>query len=313
MSGWLDTSLHPWVTRRLGLMLVVLGAALLPATVALGWVAQRPARQVWRLELVEVPAGTFQMGSPEGEDERDPGEARHEVRIERPFLIARTELTQGQYRAVMGVNPSVEELDGISLLGEELPVQNVSWLDAVALCNRLSEREGLRPAYEVLGDEVSWDRDADGYRLPTEAEWEYAARAGLDKKYGAVEADGEVCGVGNVADRKAREAFALEWGFDCDDGHAGLAPVGSFAANPWGVYDTAGNVWEWTWDRYAAYITGEVVDQGGLSGGVPRVSRGGSFVAPPWRVRVADRVGDDPSNRRDLLGFRLARSLPSAL
>jgi sulfatase modifying factor 1 len=313
MSGWLDTSLHPWVTRRLGLMLVALGAALLPATVALGWVAQRPARQVWRPELVEVSAGTFQMGSPEGEEGRDPDEARHEVRIERPFLIARTELTQGQYRAVMGVNPSTEAWRGVSLLGYDLPVQNVSWLDAVALCNRLSELEGLRPAYQVQGDEVTWDREADGYRLPTEAEWEYAARAGLDKKYGAVDADEEVCGVGNMADRKAREAFALEWGFDCDDGHAGLAPVGSFAANPWGLYDTAGNVWEWTWDRYAADITGEVVDRGGPSGGVPRVNRGGSFHAHPRNVRVANRDGGDPSYRFDVLGLRLARSLPSAL
>jgi formylglycine-generating enzyme required for sulfatase activity len=268
---------------------------------------QRPA-------MVRIEAGRFMMGSPPDEAGRDPDETQHEVLIPRPFELSTTEVTQAQYVAVMGDNPSAPEWVGESLLGDDLPVQNVTWLQAVELCNRLSALEGLGPAYTITGSEVTWDRDAEGYRLPTEAEWEYAARAGSALVYGLVGEPTEVCRVGNVLDQSFKTRFGTDLeSFDCTDGYAVLAPVGRFAPNRWGLYDMVGNVWEWTWDRYAADITSLGVDGGGPSGGVPRVDRGGSFDAHPGYVRVADRVGDDPSDRFGNLGLRLARSLPSAL
>ena len=121
-------------------------------------------------ELVLINGGTFQMGSPESEMQRETDETQHEVTVS-DFYIGRYEVTQEQYEKVMGDNPS-------NFSGENLPVENVTWYDAIEYCNRLSEQEGLTPVYTVDGENVSWDRSANGYRLPTEAEWEYAARAG---------------------------------------------------------------------------------------------------------------------------------------
>ena len=121
-------------------------------------------------EFVLISGGTFQMGSPEEEAWRSEDEVRHTVTVS-GFYMSAYELTQAEYQEITGENPS-------SFLGDDLPVENISWLDAVAYCNARSEREGLTPAYTVDGTDVTWDRSADGYRLPTEAEWEYACRAG---------------------------------------------------------------------------------------------------------------------------------------
>ena len=119
--------------------------------------------------MVLINGGTYTMGSPENEAERDADEVQHEVTVD-SFYMARTELTQEAYQAVMGSNPSENQ-------GGDLPVENITWYDAIAYCNALSEAEGLTPCYTVTDSTVVWDRSADGYRLPTEAEWEYAARA----------------------------------------------------------------------------------------------------------------------------------------
>lgn len=121
-------------------------------------------------EFVLVQGGTFQMGSPDEEAWRSEDEVRHTVTVS-DFYMSAYELKQAEYQEVTGENPS-------SFSGEDLPVENISWLDAVSYCNARSEREGLTPAYTVDGPDVTWDRSADGYRLPTEAEWEYACRAG---------------------------------------------------------------------------------------------------------------------------------------
>ena len=281
-------------------------------------VARGPCGPRLRIDTVSFGPASFVMGSPGDEVGRDGDEGQHTVRVPRRFALATTEVSQGLYRAVMGVNPSYEG-NGI---GDELPVNRVSWLDAVKFCTKLSVSQGLRPAYTAPGevdtwedaDAVRWDPEADGWRLPTEAEWELAARAAGNEAYGSTSDPAQVCTFANVADEAAKAAgvgWSEEW-FPCGDGFAKLAPVGSLAPQA-GLHQMLGNVWEWTWDRYAEDITGERVDRGGPSVGVHRVGRGGSFGDPPRNVQVADRGEVDPSYRRPGVGFRLARSLPSAL
>ena len=120
--------------------------------------------------FVLIKGGTFQMGSPEDEAWRSSDETQHSVTVS-DFYMSQYELTQAEYEAVMGENPS-------NFSGDDLPVETITWLDAITYCNTRSEQEGRTPVYTVEGQNVSWDRSADGYRLPTEAEWEYACRAG---------------------------------------------------------------------------------------------------------------------------------------
>lgn len=121
-------------------------------------------------DFVLIKGGTFKMGSPESENWRGNDETQHEVTIN-DFYISRYEVTQAEYKSVMNNNPS-------NFHGDDLPVENVSWLEAVKYCNARSEKENLTPVYKIEGNKVTWDTEADGYRLPTEAEWEYACRAG---------------------------------------------------------------------------------------------------------------------------------------
>lgn len=247
-----------------------------------------------RLEMVPIPPGRFWMGSDAGEpgafDDEHP---RHEVVIA-AFQMGRVPVTQRQYREVMGKNPS-------SIAGDELPVIDVSWEDAIRFCNALSERDGLTPAYRVDGGEVHWDRSAEGYRLPTEAEWEYAARGH----------DGRIYPWGNVP-----PSDQLCW--DGDDNElgrgkrAGPSPVGMYpsGASPFGLLDMAGNVLEWCWDRYGPYrkMTHPDANPTGPTGGEFRVLRGGSWfsISPAW-VRAADREHHEPSWHGSRVGFRCAR------
>ena len=158
----------------------------------------------------------------------------------------------------------------------EHPVTEVSWWDSIRFCNALSESEGLRPAYRIDGDRVDWDRAADGYRLPSEAEWEYACRAGTTgPRYGRL--DDIAWYRGNSAER--------------------IQPVGRKAANPWGLFDMLGNVWEWCFDIYDAEVYGDY-----------RVLRGGGWFDEPWSCRASVRRRSMPTLRIDDLGFRLARN-----
>ncbi|MCB9762746.1 MAG: SUMF1/EgtB/PvdO family nonheme iron enzyme [Alphaproteobacteria bacterium] len=255
-----------------------------------------------RPAMVDIPAGRFMMGSPDGEDGHDDDEVLHEVLLTRSFLMAETEVTQGQYRAVMGVDPMQgEEFCEQAGLGHDLPVVCVSWLDAVAFCNRLSELEGLTPAYVVEGEGVRQVPEADGYRLPTEAEWEFAARAGTADRWAGTDEASELARFANL-------------GGD-EDGYSRLAPVreGSLEANGWGLHHMSGNAWEWVWDWYTTDISDLQLDPVGPSDGSNRVIRGGSWRNSPARARVATRSWGPPSRRLGYLGFRVSRSLPSAL
>lgn len=189
---------------------------------------------------------------------------------DRDYAIGATQVTQAQWRAVMGSNPS-------HFKGEDRPVELVSWYDAVTFCNKLSELERFEPCYVLAGRAVSWPkgRSCTGYRLPTEAEWEYAARAGQDTTYAGSNELGEVAWCSDNSDFETH-------------------PVAQKKPNAWGLYDMSGNVWEWVWDGY---------------GGSYRVFRGGSWGSFPFLTRVADRSRCSPSLRGNYLGLRLARTI----
>ncbi len=237
-------------------------------------------------EMVKLSPGRFMMGSSYGDDDETP----HPVRISHSFSMGKTEVTQGLYKQVMGKNPSK-----FSSCGDSCPVEQVSWYDVVTFVNKLSELEGLEACYEINGENVSWPRglSCKGYRLPTEAEWEYAARAGLSTTYS---------GSTNLS----------EVGWYKDNSDSKIHPVAQKRANAWGLYDMSGNVWEWTWDWYDAkyYQSSSDVDPVGPHGGSIRVVRGGSWLFKASYARVANRSNYGPSYRSVNLGFRLSKSTP---
>jgi formylglycine-generating enzyme required for sulfatase activity len=224
------------------------------------------------------------MGSPEDESGRDPSEQRHRVRIGRPFYMQTTELTLGQWRALMGKK---------MLFGrkgdDRMPVTRVSWFDAQAFIEKLNARgEGT-------------------YRLPTEAEWEYASRAGTTTAYSW----------GDTIDCEKAMYANSPMKFDqCVDLHRaqGLpvnepAPVKSYGPNPWGLYDMHGNVWEWCQDWYGPYPQGSQIDPKGPESGVNRIRRGGSWFGLGPICRSANRAYGHPAQRLRTTGFRLVREV----
>ncbi|MDP6943996.1 MAG: formylglycine-generating enzyme family protein [Myxococcota bacterium] len=261
------------------------------------------------MSFVRVAPGSFVMGSPSNESGRGSDETQHRVRLTRTYLMQTTEVTQGQWRAVMGSNPSLRSFKGTSLLGDDLPVQKVSWLDAVRFANALSKKEGLTPAYKISGERVEWDRSSSGYRLPTEAEWEYAARAGEHGLYAGTDDGSAACRYASVATQRLKDRFGWSHStFQCEDGYFAAAPVGSFRPNAWGLYDMTGNVWEWCWDWDGKY-GGDSTDPVGPQSGAYRIMRGGSWFDRPAYVRVANLSGKAPNGRSWKLGLRLLRTL----
>jgi formylglycine-generating enzyme required for sulfatase activity len=277
------------------------------------------------MKMVLIPPGEFQMGSSRQESEAFKDEQpHHHVRISRPFYVGMHPVTQGQYRRVTGTNPSYFK-DSSRDRGEN-PVEGVSWFDAVEFCNRLSELEGLRPYYRIAGwlwTDVSVPRhDGDGYRLPTEAEWEYACRAGTDLKYGFNNSDwglNENAWYANNSGRGWLDAHAVfkrlgsgpEY-FECLTKEHGCStrPVGEKLANGFGLHDMQGNVWEWCWDWHGPYGGSSVEDPKGPARGSRRARRGGSWYEPPSGFfRCATRlVARDPKSAEHNSGFRIARN-----
>ena len=258
-----------------------------------------------RPEMVVVPEGSYSVGAEDG----DPFLwQRHAVELSR-FAISTTEVTQEQYKRVMGENPSEDKA-----CGKTCPVTDVTWLDAVRYMIALSDRDPkVEPCYEINGDEVEWsiEEACTGYRLPTEAEWEAAARATTTARYSGTNDSKKVCDFANVGDAsyKAQEKPDYET-FDCNDEVAGLAPVGKFLPNGFGLYDMTGNVWEWVWDWHTFDPPVHTSDPRGPKVGQSRVFRGGSFSDAPQFTRVAFRGNVVPSYRYRSVGFRVARSLP---
>ena len=222
------------------------------------------------MEFVGVPAGTFVMGSPEGEEGRfnDEGPQR-EVTLSRGFWMGKHEVTQGEWEAVMGRNPSE-----FTACGAECPVESVSWNEVQEFMGRLNEREAAAGS-------------AARYRLPTEAEWEYAARAGTaGARYGELDA---IAWYGDNSDRTTH-------------------PVGEKTANAWGLHDMLGNVWEWVSDWYGEYPSGAVTDPTGPDTGSNRGLRGGSWFNTAGYVRSALRNNVAPGYRYGSIGIRLVRT-----
>jgi len=253
--------------------------------------------------FILLEGGTFLMGSPETENWRIDDEAQREVTLS-PFYIDPYETTQKDYERLMGESPG-------SFTGEDLPVESISWLDAVRYANARSADAGLTPAYAVEGDDVTWNRSADGYRLPTEAEWEYACRAGTitpfntEKSLGAEEA--------NFYGHYPYEIEENYFNSSVLEARPGqyrqtTVPVGSFYESRWGLYDMHGNVNEWCWDWYGAYDPNDVTDPVGAEEGTRHVYRGGGWNDFAKNMRSAYRAAGQPDLKSTNLGVRLVRS-----
>jgi formylglycine-generating enzyme required for sulfatase activity len=256
--------------------------------------------------FLKMGEGTILMGTPDSEEGRDKDELQHEVSVG-AFYIGKYEVTQREYQEIMGNNPS-------NFKGSDLPVEQVSWYDAVEYCNKRSERDGLIPAYIINKTRsdpsnlsefdttrwlVIWDKTANGYRLPTEAEWEFACRAGTRTPFNT--GANIITSLGN---------------FDGNNPYSGpkgiyrekTMSVGTFPPNAFGLYDMHGNVREWCWDWYGTYYTENKSSPSGTTTGSYRVTRGGSWYDGAMYLRSGYRDAYSPSYRNYYLGFRIVRS-----
>jgi formylglycine-generating enzyme required for sulfatase activity len=243
--------------------------------------------------MVRVEGGTFLMGSTNGDDDEKPV---RQVTIRKAFYMSDHEVTQQEWADVMGTTIQQQlRMVGGSLrggIGYDYPMYYVSWYEAIEYCNKRSIKEGLTPAYSGSGDAVTCDFNATGYRLPTEAEWEYAAKGGNKDSRTYNYSGGN--SVGSVA-----------WYSGNSQNAAHIVKMKK--ANSLGLYDMSGNVREWCWDRYGSYGSGSRTDPSGAAAGSSRVIRGGSWYGNTSSLRSAYRNYDAPSNRSPSLGFRLVR------
>ncbi len=254
--------------------------------------------------FVLVEPGTFTMGSPADEPGRGSDEAPREVTLTKAIHVAIQEVTQADWEAMTGWNDS--DFEGVSR-----PVEQVTWFDALRYCNQRSASDGYTPAYTIENAtyeghhityaDVAWNQGADGYRLPTEAEWEYACRAGTTTAFG----NGTIVHV---------ECSPLDPNLDllgwyCGNALSSTHEVGGKATNAWGLQDMHGNVWEWCWDWYGNYPATPETDPIGPTTGTHRVRRGGGCFAEAAQCRSANRgYNAGPTGRSRDLGLRLVRT-----
>jgi formylglycine-generating enzyme required for sulfatase activity len=319
--------------ENIGLAMVVLGiacAGLLagaesPSTPPATKLSTQPAKELTldlgnkvTMKLVQIPAGKFLMGSPETEKDRDKDETQHEVTISKPFYMDVTHVTVDQFAAFVkdsGYKTDAEK-DGRSM-GLEIkdgkldfkykvngcswrnpsfdqkgdhPVVQVSWNDAKTFCDWLSKKSGKTVV------------------LPTEAQWEYACRAGTKTAYPWGDNPDDGKGWANCFDQSLKKRWSAATGsasFSWDDGFVFTSPVGSFKANAFGLYDMNGNAWQWCQDRYGDYDKGTATDPTGAATGDLRVLRGGSWYDSPGDNRSAVRIWIGPGYRHVSGGFRV--------
>jgi formylglycine-generating enzyme required for sulfatase activity len=246
-----------------------------------------------------INGGIFNMGSPDSEQGRTNEEGpQHTVEIS-SFYMAKYPVTQAEYAEIMGTNPS-------NFKGARLPVEQVDWFDAIEYCNKKSKRDGLSPVYVINKSENRWtvkqEQGANGYRLPTEAQWEYACRAGTVTPFSTG---------ANINTNQAN--YSGENPYDSNvqgENRRKTTPVGSFPPNPWGLYDMHRNVFEWCWDWYGIYKSEDQTNPDGPVSGIKRVYRGGSWMSGLPHLRSAYRYSAPPSGGGDSnIGFRLALKL----
>ena len=265
----------------------------LPMVITLAFACRSTGEQV-KPEIpgmVWIKGGTFMMGAPSDEPWRERNEYVHEVQVE-SFYMGTYLVTQEEYEELMGENPS-------HFKGEKLPVEQVNYYEVTEYCNALSLKEGLKPAYTRDGPKIILNQKANGYRLPTEYEWEYACRAGTTTQF--------YTGT-NISTDEANYNGDKPY----NDNDKGLnrretTPVGSFAPNPWGLYDMHGNVWEWT-GSYNVLDSSKPKDPEDILGGGMWIMRGGSWFDEGRAARSASRPHTYAPTKNNTLGFRLARS-----
>lgn len=272
------------------------------------------------LQLKLIKPGEFRQGSPAGETGRNPDEEQHATRISQAFYLGTYEVSQNEFRQVMKLEPSAfagtgEQKAKVNGLATGLfPVERVSWFDAIQFCNELSRLDHFQPFYQMTdivreGDSIQSAkvaiRGGHGYRLPTEAEWEFACRAETFTPYHYGQATN-----GHSANLKGA---TIPGGYGGEIKGPNLQRTcarGSYAPNAWGLYDMHGNVGEWCWDNYDKdyYAVAPHKDPTGPATGLHRVWRGGSWMVGETSCRSASRNSHTPDERKDYLGFRIARN-----
>ncbi len=272
-----------------------------------------------------VPAGTFVQGSPDTEPGRYPGEGpQFEHTLTRNMAVMETEITRQMWADLRSLQPGLPEDPTNTNYGSGMsqPAQSVTWFEAVLFANLLSKQHGLTPSYyqdstltipinsindQTNGVFVNWD--GNGFRLPTEGEWEYFTRAGTTGPFSVKETAYSLATLSNCERGTLTVLEAAAW--FCANASAISHPAGLKDANPWGLKDVHGNVLEWCWDRHAtSYPSSSRINYSGPSTGTDRVFRSGSWGSYPRQVRSAYRNVAAPGQRANALGFRLLRSIP---
>jgi formylglycine-generating enzyme required for sulfatase activity len=255
--------------------------------------------------MVLIPAGTFTMGSPTSEPGRYSAETQHEVTLTKAIYVSTYEVTQSEWLAVMGWNTSY-------FSGVNRPVETLTWYDAVSYCNQRSTLDGYTPVYTIAGASysgnhiasatVTWNQAANGYRLLTEAESEYACRATSTTAFCNGAITNLIC--------SPLDPNLDQVGWYCGNASSTSHDVGGKAANAWGLKDMHGNVFEWCWDWYGTYPAGPLTDPTGPASGSSRVGRGGSWGDDARGCRSAGRGSGGPGGIYNELGLRLSRTAP---
>lgn len=231
-------------------------------------------------DMVYVEGGMFEMGSNDSDAGLDEKPV-HSVTLS-SYYIGKYEVTQQQWQDVMGNNPSSSE-------GSDKPVTNVTWYDCVEFCNALSRKAGLEECYEISDNNVTLNMNSNGYRLPTEAEWEYAARGGTKSTGGKYSGSNDI--------------NTVAWYNENSNGE--LQSPGLLQCNELGIYDMSGNVWEWCWDLYGNYSNSSEINPTGAISGPFRVRRGGSYYHDAGICRSTVRLNYKPTASSFVVGFRL--------